>query len=156
MLKALDHSHMGAGAPPRGPETISSIWSPPAEAALRTSTIATSWGEPSIATSSRELGILLPNNQRQHRTLHTQQDVLPCAMRIVLVTVPVSAILSSIFRMDSISASCSQGSQRLHTCFECIPFEFGIVETQSSHPSSSESPPPCAEGPGEGPFAGAL
>ena len=27
--------------------------------------------------SSREIGILLQNNQRQHRTLHIQQDVLP-------------------------------------------------------------------------------
>ena len=25
----------------------------------------------------REIGILLPNNQRQHRTLHIQKDVLP-------------------------------------------------------------------------------
>ena len=24
-----------------------------------------------------EIGILLPNNQRQHRTLHIQKDVLP-------------------------------------------------------------------------------
>ena len=27
-----------------------------------------------------ESGILLPNNQRQHRTLHTQKDVLPYAL----------------------------------------------------------------------------
>jgi len=27
-----------------------------------------------------EIGILLPNNQRQHRTLHTQKDVLPYAL----------------------------------------------------------------------------
>ena len=27
-----------------------------------------------------EIGILLPNNQRQHRTLHIQKDVLPCAL----------------------------------------------------------------------------
>jgi len=26
---------------------------------------------------AREIGILLPNNQRQHRTLHIQKDVLP-------------------------------------------------------------------------------
>jgi len=25
----------------------------------------------------REIGILLPNNLRQHRTLHIQKDVLP-------------------------------------------------------------------------------
>ena len=27
-----------------------------------------------------EIGILLPNNQRQHRTLHIQKDVLPYAL----------------------------------------------------------------------------
>ena len=27
-----------------------------------------------------EIGILLPNNQRQHRTLHIQRDVLPYAL----------------------------------------------------------------------------
>ena len=29
---------------------------------------------------SREIGILLPNNQRQHRTLQIQEDVLPYAL----------------------------------------------------------------------------
>jgi len=29
---------------------------------------------------SGEIGILLPNNQRQHRTLHIQKDVLPSAL----------------------------------------------------------------------------
>jgi len=29
---------------------------------------------------STEIGILLPNNQRQHRTLQIQKDVLPCAL----------------------------------------------------------------------------
>ena len=28
----------------------------------------------------KEIGILLPNNQRQHRTLHIQTDVLPYAL----------------------------------------------------------------------------
>ena len=27
-----------------------------------------------------EIGILLPNNQRKHRTLHIQEDVLPHAL----------------------------------------------------------------------------
>ena len=39
----------------------------------------------------RGSGILLQNNQRQHRTLHIQQDVLPsecAAIRTVLVSVP--------------------------------------------------------------------
>ena len=26
----------------------------------------------------REIGVVLPNNQRQHRTLRIQKDVLPC------------------------------------------------------------------------------
>jgi len=37
-----------------------------------------------LPRSTREIGILLPNNQRQHRTLHIQKD----ALRIVLVAVP--------------------------------------------------------------------
>ena len=28
----------------------------------------------------KEIGILWPNNQRQHRTLHIQKDVLPYAL----------------------------------------------------------------------------
>ena len=31
-------------------------------------------------SASREIGILLPNNQRQHRTLYPQEDVLPYAL----------------------------------------------------------------------------
>ena len=30
--------------------------------------------------TEREIDILLPNNQRQHRTLHIQNDVLPYAL----------------------------------------------------------------------------
>jgi hypothetical protein len=37
------------------------------------------------------MGILLPNNQRQHRTLHTQRDVLPYALCYSLC--PMSAAL---------------------------------------------------------------
>jgi hypothetical protein len=37
------------------------------------------------ATSAREVGILLPNSQRQHRALHIQKVALPYAY--VLVTV---------------------------------------------------------------------
>ena len=29
---------------------------------------------------ARLIGILLPNNQRKHRTLHIQKDVLPYAL----------------------------------------------------------------------------
>ena len=51
----------------------------------------------------RKIGISSPNNQRQHRTLHIQKDVLPCALCQSLC--PVSAAFASIFRIDSISAS---------------------------------------------------
>ena len=51
----------------------------------------------------REIGILLPNNQSQHRTLHIQKDVLPCALCLLLC--PVSAALASIFRMEATPAS---------------------------------------------------
>ena len=47
--------------------------------------------------------ISLPNNQRHHRTLHIQKDVLPYALSYSLC--PVSAALASISRMDSISTS---------------------------------------------------
>ena len=47
--------------------------------------------------------MLLPNNQRQHRTLHVQKDVLPYALCEILC--PVSAALASLSRMDSISTS---------------------------------------------------
>ena len=33
-----------------------------------------------VPPSGLEIGILLPNNQRQHRTLYIQKDVLPCAL----------------------------------------------------------------------------
>jgi len=33
-----------------------------------------------IPEAGRKIGILLPNNQRQHRTLHIQKDVLPYAL----------------------------------------------------------------------------
>jgi len=33
-----------------------------------------------LAPALPEIGILLPNNQRQHRTLHIQKDVLPYAL----------------------------------------------------------------------------
>jgi hypothetical protein len=56
-----------------------------------------------VRTAMREIGILLQNNQRLHRTLHIQKDVLPYALCKVLC--PVSAALASIVRMDSISIS---------------------------------------------------
>ena len=52
---------------------------------------------------SEEIGTLLPNNQRQHRTLHIHEDVLPYALCWVLH--PVSAALASSVRFDSISTA---------------------------------------------------
>ena len=51
----------------------------------------------------KEIDILLPSNQRQHRALHIQKDALPYAWCELLC--PVLAALSSIFRMSSISTS---------------------------------------------------
>ena len=58
------------------------------------------------SAAARDIVIVLPNNQRQHHTLHIQKDVLPYAMRYLLC--PVSAARASIFRMDSISTSYRQ------------------------------------------------
>ena len=52
----------------------------------------------------------MQNNQRQHRTLHTQKDVLPYALCWLLC--PVSGALASIFRMGSISTAYSLKKQR--------------------------------------------
>ena len=38
-----------------------------------------------------EIGVLLPNNQRQDRTWHIEKDVLPCALCYLLC--PVSAAM---------------------------------------------------------------
>ena len=35
-----------------------------------------------------EIGIILPNNQRQHRTMHIQKDVPPYALSYLLCHVP--------------------------------------------------------------------
>ena len=43
---------------------------------------------------NEEIGILFPSNQRQHRTLYIQKNVLPYALCYLLC--PVSAALSSI------------------------------------------------------------
>ena len=45
----------------------------------------------------------IADQQRQHRTLHVQKDVLPHVLRYSLC--PVSAALAVISRMDSISTS---------------------------------------------------
>ena len=37
------------------------------------------------STRGQEIGIVLPNNQRQHRTLHTQKDVGPTVGRMRLL-----------------------------------------------------------------------
>ena len=54
------------------------------------------------------IGILLPNNQRQYRTLHIQKDVLLLDVlpyELCQLLRPVSATHASIFRMDPISTS---------------------------------------------------
>ena len=35
---------------------------------------------PTLPAPAQRFGILFPNNQRQHRTLHIQEDVLPYAL----------------------------------------------------------------------------
>ena len=52
-----------------------------------------------------EIGILLPNNQRQHRTLHIQKDVL----RIVLVTVPRVSRSCELFPDGLSGVGCGGG-----------------------------------------------
>ena len=51
----------------------------------------------------RVSGVLLPNNQRQHHTVHFQIYVLPYALCWLMG--PVPAALASIFRVGSISSS---------------------------------------------------
>ena len=48
---------------------------------LRRTVVSAVESESPPATCDREISILLPNNQRQHRTLHDQKDVLPYALR---------------------------------------------------------------------------
>ena len=59
--------------------------------------------EDSGVVGFREIGISLPKNQRQHRTLNIQEDMLPYALCYFLCRVP--AALARKFRMDSISTS---------------------------------------------------
>ena len=69
--------------------------------------------EARLGPLSKEIGILLPNNQRRHRSLYIQKDVLSYALCKSLW--PVSATLASIFRMDSIwpiSSSITRGCKR--------------------------------------------
>ena len=39
------------------------------------------WCQAPLLVGLREIGILLPNNQRQHRTSHIQKDVLLATLR---------------------------------------------------------------------------
>ena len=54
-------------------------------------------------TEDANIDIQLPNNQRQHRTVNIQKNVLPYALCHLLC--PVSAALASIFRLNLISTS---------------------------------------------------
>ena len=73
-----------------------------------------------------EIGVFFPNNQRQHRRLHVQQDLPPYAFCYWLC--PVSAALAKISRMDSISTSIkseeSWRSPPLPAEEETIPWMF--------------------------------
>jgi len=62
-----------------------------------------------------EIGIAMPNNQRLHRTVHAQKDVLPCALCKLLC--PVSTALTSIFFIDSISSP--NATEGIGTAFWC-------------------------------------
>jgi len=55
---------------------------------------------PAIWGCAGEIGILLPNNRRQHRALHIQKDVLPYALCYLLC--PVSAACARKTDDDSI------------------------------------------------------
>ena len=75
-------------------------------------------GEPKLgrqvkSRGAARLGISSPSKLRQHRTLHTQKDVLPYALCQLLC--PVSAALASIFRMDLISTSYRGAEKHLTT-----------------------------------------
>ena len=76
---------------------------------------ATCWYcELAKASTYPEIGILLPNNQRQHRTLHIQKDVLTYAVFYLLC--PVLAALASERCLDGfglrllLHALCFRGS----------------------------------------------
>ena len=62
--------------------------------------------------------MLLPN-QRQHRTLHTQEDLLPYAL--CWRQCPVSAALPSISRMDSIPTSYWPGAAVCTAVYSLFP-----------------------------------
>ena len=56
----------------------------------------------------KDIGILLPNNQRQHRTVQIQKDVLPYVLRYLLCPVSAAARAQMLI-LDQISsgwASC--------------------------------------------------
>jgi len=66
---------------------------------MKSNTTAVYAPPPSVA--EREIGNLLPNNQRQRRTSYAVCHIL----------YPVSAALTSFFRMDSISTSFAEREQ---------------------------------------------
>ena len=78
-------------------------------------------------------------NHRQHRTLHVQKDVLPCA--VCQSPCPVSAALASIFRIDSIFTSYRRIWDFSHTVFSRCPFPW-YHRSDSSQRSGSPQPDP--------------
>jgi len=78
--------------------------------------------------TGREIGILLPNNQRQHRTLH----------------IHVSAALASIFRMDSISTSYAARTGDAHGVVFVHFIDIAVHSHHARAASSARHKPPCA------------
>ena len=81
---------------------------------------------------------LLPNNQRQHRTLHIQKDALLYAL--CYSRCPVSADIASVSRMDSISTSSNHlpGYQQSRPRRPLVPPKVS-PQLLSHHPQSSSS-----------------
>ena len=75
----------------------------------------------------QRLELLLPNNQRQHRTLHVRKDVLPYVLCYMLC--PVSAALASIFRMYPISTSCKTNCRRTRNRPRAVHLPMRFVRT---------------------------
>jgi hypothetical protein len=65
------------------------------EDTFRCNTLSRTMPEPGVVSTMKEIGYLLPNNQRQRRTCYALCHIL----------YPVSAAHTSIFRMDSTSTS---------------------------------------------------
>ena len=79
-----------------------------------------------MSPPSREIGILLPNSQRQRRTWHAQKDVLPYALCYSLC--PVATTLARICRT-------AMNLIRMGTCI--VPFVASTFDMVQSYPTKS-------------------